>query len=259
MNTTNEVDAYNTILGNGKYGSTDRPITQMTMGELYDFGRNTLIPNTRDNEQLGLKGTGKGSSAVGAYQIVGDTMQDIGSKLYGDNWRNTQFSPEVQDAMAKVIYDRADKTNLHKVWTSLPKGDYSNSSFDDMKGVIQKGESGGTGYYTPSTRNQAKVNANSMVQSAPVENPTSALLPIDTSAIMASYADEQNSIAASRAELEEQRSALYPEDDWMFKLDMPKAVDVSKWITPMSKYNNLFGVGSKPMMKKKKKKKIFTV
>jgi hypothetical protein len=244
MSTVNEVDAYNTILGNGKYGSTDKPITQMTMGELYDFGRNTLIPNTRDNEQLGLKGTGRGSSAVGAYQIVGDTMQDVGSKLYGDNWRNTQFSPEVQDNMAKVIYDRADKANLHKVWTSLPKGDYNNSSFDDMRGVIQKGESGGTGYYTP-TSNQTKVG--SVVQTTPVDKPISALLPVDISTARASYEDEQARIAASRAELNGHRSALYPEDDGLFKFAMPKAVDVSKWITPIGKGNKPLGVGTKPV------------
>jgi hypothetical protein len=243
MSIPNEVDAYNTILGNGKYGSTDRPITQMTMGELYDFGRNTLIPNTRDNEQLGLKGTGKGSSAVGAYQIVGDTMQDVGSKLYGESWRNTQFSPEVQDSMAKVIYDRADKTNLHKVWTSLPQGDYSNSSFDDMRGIIQKGESGGTGYYTPSTRNRS----DNVVQTTSVDKPTSALLPVDISAAMASYANEQARIVASRAELEGQRSALYPKDDGLFKFDMPKSIDVSKLITHIGKDSKPLGVGAKPV------------
>jgi hypothetical protein len=247
MNTTNEVDAYNTILGNGRYGSTDKPITQMTMGELYDFGRNTLIPNTRDNEQLGLKGTGKGSSAVGAYQIVGDTMKDVGSKLYGDNWRNTQFSPEVQDNIAKAIYDRADKTNLHKVWTSLPQGDYSNSSFDDMKGIIQKGESGGTGYYVPPTNNQTNTSTSNVVQTASIDKPTSALLPVDINAAIASYADEQARIAADRSELESQRSALYPKDDGLFKFDMPKAIDVSRLITPIGKVNKPLSVGAKPV------------
>jgi hypothetical protein len=134
---------YDVVLGHGKFGTPKRAISQSPMGELYDFGREVLIPNTRNNEQLGLGGTGKGSSALGAYQIVGSTMQRVGSQLYGDKWRDVQFTPEVQENLARRIYEEADKKNLHNVWTSLPQKDYSGSTWEDIRGTIMKGESGG--------------------------------------------------------------------------------------------------------------------
>jgi len=134
---------YDVVLGHGKFGAPNRAVSQLSMGELYDFGREVLIPNTRNNEQLGLGGTGKGSSALGAYQIVGSTMQRVGNQLYGDKWRDVQFTPEVQENLARRIYEEADKKNLHNVWTSLPQKDYSGSTWEDIRGTIMKGESGG--------------------------------------------------------------------------------------------------------------------
>jgi hypothetical protein len=134
---------YDVVLGNGRFGAPNKAVSQSSMGELYDFGREVLIPNTRDNKQLGLEGTGKGSSALGAYQIVGDTMQSVGKQLYGDKWRDVQFTPEVQENLAKKIYEDADKKNLHNVWTSLPQKDYSGSSWEDIRDTIMRGESGG--------------------------------------------------------------------------------------------------------------------
>jgi hypothetical protein len=134
---------YDVVLGYGKFGVPNKAVSQSSMGELYDFGREVLIPNTRNSKELGLEGTGKGSSALGAYQIVGDTMQSVGKQLYGDRWRDVQFTPEVQESIAKKLYEDSDKKNLHNIWTSLPQKDYSGSTWEDIRDTIMKGESGG--------------------------------------------------------------------------------------------------------------------
>lgn len=135
---------YDVVVGNGKYGNTDTPLTEMSMGNVYDFGKNVLIPSTRGAKELGLA-ENLGSSASGAYQIIGSTMAAHANKLFGENWRSLKYTPDVQDKLAESIFNDADKTSLHKVWTSLPEKDYSGVKWEDIKGVIQKGESGGSG------------------------------------------------------------------------------------------------------------------
>jgi hypothetical protein len=82
---------YDTALGYGKYGTPDRPLSEMTLKEAYDFGRTVL------------KRHGK-SSALGAFQIVGKTMKDHMQRT-GLGW-NDLFSPENQRTLADSIWDK---------------------------------------------------------------------------------------------------------------------------------------------------------
>lgn len=115
-------DPYNTILGNGQFGAPPKPLTEMTLGEAISFGRNTLIPNTRNNAQLGLSG-GKGSSAVGAYQFTQATLADFGPRVLGANWQNERMTPQVQDRLGRAIFEstNGNAAALKGRWQGLTK------------------------------------------------------------------------------------------------------------------------------------------
>ena len=85
------------VYGFGEFGLPPKPISQSTIGEVQDFQRNTLIPNTRG--KVGA-GPGKGTGAVGTYQFTHDTLQEIAPKVLGANWRGATFTADVQEQLA---------------------------------------------------------------------------------------------------------------------------------------------------------------
>jgi hypothetical protein len=109
-------DPYNTVYAYGQYGSPDKPLTEMTLGQVSDFQKNTLIPNTRGK----IKGvdSSKGTGAIGAYQFNYGTLMEQAQKLYGDNWKNIKFTPEIQDELAKSLYEsvRSNNKQLSGTW-----------------------------------------------------------------------------------------------------------------------------------------------
>ena len=116
------VGGYNAIIGNdthggNKFGIAQQNLTGMTLGQVYDLQRNTLIPSTR-----GKVGAGDlGSSAVGKYQMVSGTLESQAKALWGDGWRNQTFSPANQDAMFDHLYNsvQGDSAKLIAQWPSL--------------------------------------------------------------------------------------------------------------------------------------------
>ena len=140
-------NAFDTMIGNGQFGTPQTPLTSMKMGEAVDFGKNTLIPNTRNNAQLGLAGTGQGSSAMGAFQITAGTMENYGPKVFGSDWKNTTMTPENQDKLAEAIFNDNKGGNLKATWASLPNatpGAYKDVPWSQMRNVIAGGEVGQT-------------------------------------------------------------------------------------------------------------------
>lgn len=141
---------FNVVFGNGKYGQPPKPITEMTMGEVYDYGRNVLIPNTRA-KGIGVDpSTGKvvGTSASGAYQIVGTTMEGYARNLFGKNWRNVQYTPEVQDQIAAAIWKDhgGSVAGIRKQWASIDEAEARQlvgKSWAEARDMITQGESGG--------------------------------------------------------------------------------------------------------------------
>lgn len=81
-------DGYDTVLGNGRYGRPDKPISEMTLAEARAFGR---IVRSRHGS----------SSALGRYQIVNSTrdLAQRALRLADD----TVFNSETQDRMARWI------------------------------------------------------------------------------------------------------------------------------------------------------------
>lgn len=85
-------DPFNTVLGYGKYGTPPKPLTEMTLREAYAFGRE-------------VRRRHGSSSALGAFQIVGQTMKDVGMPDTGLTW-DDKFSAENQMKMAQAIRRR---------------------------------------------------------------------------------------------------------------------------------------------------------
>jgi hypothetical protein len=133
------------VYGFGEFGLPPKPISQSTIGEVQNFQRNTLIPKTRG--QIG-KGPRIGTGAVGTYQFTYGTLQEIAPKVLGPNWRNTTFTADVQEQLAKALYDDRKSGNLKDTWAGLPSnrpGQYTNVPWEQVRDQIIQVESGGGG------------------------------------------------------------------------------------------------------------------
>ena len=136
--------AYDTVVGNGQFGSPSQPLSSMSIGQAIEFGQNVLIPGTRGNRQLGLPAD-KGSSAMGAFQITQQTLQDYAPKALGADWKDQPMSAANQDKIAEAIFNDRKQGNLADTWVSLPDktpGAYADKSWEEMRQVIARGEVG---------------------------------------------------------------------------------------------------------------------
>lgn len=136
--------AYNTPVGNGKFGTPPKDITASSIKEVMDFGNNVLIPATRGNASLGLS-KNQGTSAQGAYQFTAGTLKDIAPRVFGDKWEQTKMSPENQDKLAEALFNERKHLNLQKTWQGLPDtavGAYKDVPWSKMKDIIAKHEVG---------------------------------------------------------------------------------------------------------------------
>jgi hypothetical protein len=132
-----------TVYGNGKFAQPPKPLTQSSIGEVQDFQRTSLIPATRGKVGAGPR---KGTGAVGTYQITYGTLKDYAPKVLGDIWRNTPFTADVQERIAKAIYEDVKGGNLKDTWAGLPAnkpGAYANVPWEQVRGKIAQVESGG--------------------------------------------------------------------------------------------------------------------
>jgi hypothetical protein len=143
------------VYGFGKFGSPAKPLSQSTIGEVQDFQRNTLIPNTRG--KVGA-GPDKGTGAVGTYQLVYGTLKEYAPKVLGPNWRDKPFTADVQEQIAKAIYDDVKGGDLKKTWAGLPSnrpGQYTNVPWEQVRDKIIQVESAGGGNRRTPTRPSA--------------------------------------------------------------------------------------------------------
>lgn len=139
------------VYGYGDYGSPIKPLSQGSFGEAYDFGQ-TLIPATKG--KIGAFVTDEngnqvpaGTSAVGAYQFVGKTMEKYAKQVFGDNWREMPFTFENQSKIAEALFNDAKGGNLKAVWAGLPDatpGAYKNMTFEEFQREVLPRESGMT-------------------------------------------------------------------------------------------------------------------
>jgi hypothetical protein len=124
---------YDVPLEYGKYGIPNKPLTQMTMAELYTFQKAMLKnkQNIKDHE-------GNPSSAAGKYQLVSNTIFGKGGTpgnpkpgslmAQAGLSPGDKFTPENQEKMAMLLLDEQIRTAggdkaklgqlLEKQWTS---------------------------------------------------------------------------------------------------------------------------------------------
>lgn len=162
--------AYNTVYGGAE---TSSPVTEMTMAETIKEGKRLFALNG-------------GHTPMGAYQIINETRARIAKELYKDGWENVVYSPEVQEEMAKHLYDKVAKTtDLAKTWDALnlPRireriekelgikaedinkpGAFANISFDRIKDIIIDGETGKKVNRTVSSSNKGTKEPSSEVE-----------------------------------------------------------------------------------------------
>ena len=122
-------------------GFTAVPDTVRTLGQASDFA---LQVNQANLARMGKPG----SSAMGTFQITGDTLRDFAPRVFGAGWQNIEFNAANQDKIAKAIFEDAKAKGpaaLQGRWTSLTNGkaqQVANMSWEDARVVIAQGESG---------------------------------------------------------------------------------------------------------------------
>jgi hypothetical protein len=164
---------FDTTYGNGKYAKPPAPISTMPISSVLDWQKNSLIPATqgqlKDAQGNVLKGSdGKplGTSAVGAYQLTDQTIENYAPKVLGDDWKNQNLGPQQQDKIAEAAFNASKNGNLHAIWPTLPDstpGAYKDVPWDQMRQRIAAAESSTPGQSLLDQLNNANI-ANTVTQ-----------------------------------------------------------------------------------------------
>ena len=165
------------VYGFGKFGSPAKPISQSTIGEVQKFQRDTLIPNTKGRVGAGAD---KGTGAVGTYQFTYGTLKEYAPKVLGPNWRDTPFTADVQEQLAKALYEDVKGGDLKKTWAGLPSnrpGQYANVPWEQVRDKIIQVESAGGGNRRTPTGGASAAAPGGPVQILPGKPAKEALTP----------------------------------------------------------------------------------
>lgn len=110
---------YNATLDNGRWTGGAQNLVGMTLNQVRDLQRRMLA----DPANRALYGDGKGSSALGRYQIVGSTLEGLIKELglSGDRL----FDEKTQDELARALLRRRgnDPAGLRNEWEGLRRVD----------------------------------------------------------------------------------------------------------------------------------------
>jgi hypothetical protein len=89
-------------------GFASVPDDVKTLGQASDFA-------------LKVNAAGAESSAMGTYQIVGQTMRNYAPRVFGAGWRNVNFDQAAQEKIAEAIFNdhKGSAAALSKQWVSL--------------------------------------------------------------------------------------------------------------------------------------------
>ena len=109
---------YNATLDNGRWTGGQQNLVGMTLNQVRDLQRQ-MLANPANRAKYG---NGKGSSALGKYQIVGQTLQGLMEEMGLSG--NELYDEKMQDAMAMRLLNRRLASGqgiegLRAEWTSL--------------------------------------------------------------------------------------------------------------------------------------------
>ncbi|MCS3740225.1 phage tail tape measure protein [Rhizobium sp. BK661] len=112
---------YNATLDNGRWTGGAQNLTAMTLDQVRALQRQMIA----NSDNRALYGDGKGSSALGRYQITGATLDSLIKELglTGDRL----FDQTTQDELARALLRRRgnDPDSLRQEWTGLRRVDDS--------------------------------------------------------------------------------------------------------------------------------------
>lgn len=175
-------NSYNTSLAHGRYlpGDREQDLVNKTLAEIRDLQRYMLAqPDNHYN-----------SSALGAYQIVGDTLQGLIDKLQLDP-HSTRFTPEVQDMLAmELVRQRSGQglTGFQNEWQGILHQGVSQQTLNMALGATGPGGRGQAGvarggiFPEVEERNQARIEAGERAINAIIEERTQLLQQTQTEA-----------------------------------------------------------------------------
>lgn len=178
---TRQGNAYDTAY---RFTPTPSPLTTMPIGQVLDYQRNTLLP-------------GQGASPVGAFQINRQTLEGLAPRVLGSDWRNQQFTPEVQERLAQALFEQRKNGNLSETWSALPNrgvGGYANMTWEQVRPLIARAEVGAElptlAREAADTRSRA-VSATSQINNRLMQDNTNTVAP----QFQAAMADHDTTIA----------------------------------------------------------------
>lgn len=106
--------------------ATNADPTRIMNYEARDVGIPTVPPNIRTLGQASefarqVNRSGASSSAMGMYQITGQTLREFGPRALGSNWQNAEFNAQNQDRVAEAIFNASNHSAaaLRGRWVSL--------------------------------------------------------------------------------------------------------------------------------------------
>lgn len=147
---------YDMVYAYGRYAAPDKPLTQMTLQEVFDF-QNKLINATKNGK---VPGTDEGTSAVGKYQLIKKNLfgpNGTPEKPQKDRWADKLnltpdmiFTPALQEKIGRLAlketgYDnymkgkKTQKATLNRIadiWASVEGNDYKQGTATKQADLI---------------------------------------------------------------------------------------------------------------------------
>lgn len=147
---------YDMVYAYGRYAAPDKPLTQMTLQEVFDF-QNKLINATKNGK---VPGTDEGTSAVGKYQLIKKNLfgpNGTPEKPQKDRWADKLkltpdmiFTPALQEKIGRLAlketgYDnymkgkKTQKATLNRIadiWASVEGNNYKQGTATKQADLI---------------------------------------------------------------------------------------------------------------------------
>ena len=193
---------YNATLDNGLWTNGPQNLVGMTLNEVRAL-QNQMLSNPANRAKYG---NGKGSSALGKYQIVGSTLQSLMNSMGLTG--NELFDEDMQDMLATALAKgRLSKNDpiaeLRKEWTSL-----NNVDAGTISNAVQMGNAG------PTVQNAAALKQNVTLPTfQPVLNET-----------MESQIQQTNILSDGATQLSENINTLQQETEDLDLSDWTKSI-----------------------------------
>jgi hypothetical protein len=146
---------YDVPFNYGQFLTPEKPLTQMTIGEVLDFGRRQVNSSKGRYGTRQMKSKRQGTSALGKYQINSPTLKGLVKKL--NISENEKFSPEMQDRLFGEILKEIKVDSYLEGKTS--KEEFQNKLSGRFASIPKSGKETGTYAGQPVGLSDSQVSA----------------------------------------------------------------------------------------------------